>query len=88
MHNDFQDHDSSEPSHNQHQCQWLIVAAKFDLEYDVSSLSRLSDAPWVGHLELARRIFGYLKNYPKMWYAINSQPLTIDVDYETLGTQM
>ena len=36
----------------------------------------------MGHLELARRIFGYLKKYPKMWYAINPQPLTIDVDYE------
>ena len=43
-------------------CQWLVVSGIFDLAYFVSLLSRLLAAPWVGHLELARRIFGYLKN--------------------------
>ena len=42
-------------------CQCLIVAGIFDLAYDVSSLSIFLGAPWVGYLELARSIFGYLK---------------------------
>ena len=63
-------------------CQWLIVAGRFDLAYDVSSLSRLSAEPQVGHTELARILFGYLKKYPERGYAINPQPLTIDVEYE------
>eukprot|EP00957_Ditylum_brightwellii_P150168 11435529-Ditylum_brightwellii.AAC.1 len=46
-------------------CQWLIVAGRFDLVHDVSSLSRVAAAPREGHRELAQRIFGYLKKYPK-----------------------
>ena len=34
-------------------CQWLIVAGRFELEYDVSSFIRLLSVPWVGHIELA-----------------------------------
>ena len=60
----------------------MIVAGIFDLSYDVYSFRRFSAAPRVGHLDLARRIFGYLEKYPKRGYAMNSQPLTIDVDYE------
>ena len=30
---------------------------------------------------MVRRIFGYLKNYPKRGYEINPQPLTIDSNY-------
>ena len=63
-------------------CQWLIVAGRFDLAYDISSLSRLSAEPQVGHTELARIIFVYLKKYPERGYAINPQPLTIDANYE------
>ena len=36
----------------------------------------------VGHIDLSRRIFCYLKNYPKQGYAINPQPLNVDVEYE------
>ena len=61
--------------------QWLIVAGIFYLAYAVSSLSRFSDAPQVGHIELSRRISGYLKKYPKIGYAINPKPLTIDAYY-------
>ena len=42
-------------------CQWLGFAGRFDLAYDVSSLIRFSAEPLVDHIELARRIFGYLK---------------------------
>ena len=60
---------------------WLIVAGIVYLAYAVSSLSRLLDEPWVGHIEASRRIFGYLKKYLKIGYAINPQPLTIDAYY-------
>ena len=43
---------------------------------------RFSAAPLVGHLDLSRRIFGYLKNYPKRGYVINPHPMDIDVAYE------
>ena len=41
--------------------QWLIVAGNFYLAYAVFSLSRFSSEPWLGHIEPARIIFGYLK---------------------------
>ena len=61
--------------------QWLIVAGRMDLTYAVCSLSRFSSAPREGHLVLARKIFGYLKKYPKRGYAVNPEPLRIDIDY-------
>ena len=39
-------------------------------------------APRLGHLDLSRRIFGHLENYPKRGYAIKPKPLTIDADNE------
>eukprot|EP00957_Ditylum_brightwellii_P119855 9145374-Ditylum_brightwellii.AAC.1 len=42
--------------------QWLIVPGQLDIMYAVSSLSGFSAAPREGHLTLARKIFGYLKN--------------------------
>ena len=68
-------------------CQRLIVVVRFDVSYYVSSLSRLLDAPQVVHTELARIIFGYLKNYPKRRYAINPHPLTIDAKYDKVYTK-
>ena len=41
-------------------------------------------SPRLGHIELAKRIFGYLSKYPKRGYAINPQPLTIASDYENV----
>ena len=60
----------------------MIVAVGFDLSYDVSSFCMFSSAPWVCHINLSRKIFGYSKKNPKRGYIINPQPLTIDVDYE------
>ena len=62
--------------------QWLIGTGIFDLSYAVYSLSRLLAAPQVGHINLVKIRFGYLKMYPKRGYAINPQPLTIDDNYE------
>ena len=52
-------------------CKWSIVAGRFDLAYNASSLSKLLAAPRVGHIDLAIMILGYLKEYPKRGYAIN-----------------
>jgi hypothetical protein len=55
-------------SHYQHIIgtgQWLIVAGRFDLTFAISSLSRFSAAPRQGHLALAKKVFGYLRKYPK-----------------------
>ena len=60
----------------------MIVAVRFQLAYTVYSWIRFSDAHRVGHLDLARRIFGYLKKYLKRGYAIKPQTLTIDANYE------
>ena len=43
-------------------CQCLNISGRFYLSYAVSSLGRFSASPWVGHIELARKIFRYLKN--------------------------
>ena len=53
-----------------------------DLAYYVTSLNRFSFAPQVGHIDLFRRIFGYLKKYPKRGYEIKLQPPTINSGYE------
>ena len=43
-------------------CQGLIVSGIFELAYDVSSLSSLSDETQLGYIDIDRRTFGYLKN--------------------------
>ena len=63
-------------------CQWLVVAGRFDINFAVASLSRFSVAPREGHLELARKIMGYLKKYPKRGYTINPQPPKISGEYQ------
>jgi hypothetical protein len=63
-------------------CQWLVVAGRFDINYAVSSLSRYSAGPREGHLELARKVFGYLRKYPKRGYIINPEPPNIDASFE------
>lgn len=65
-------------------CQWLVVAGRFDLGYAVSSLSRFSSAPREGHLECARKIFGYLRKYPSRGYLINPSPPIFDLEYQSI----
>ena len=62
--------------------QWLITTGRFDIQYATCSLSRFSIAPRKGHLELAKKIFGYLRKYPKRGYVINPNPPNIDLEYE------
>ena len=66
-------------------CKWLMVVVRFYLSYAVSSLSRFQSAPQVGHIDMYRIIFGYLKKYPKRGYEINPQPLNIDAYYEKVN---
>ena len=61
------------------------MAGIFDLTYDVPSPRRFSVAPREGQLELVKKVFGYMKKYPKRGYAINTQPLTIDMEYNKVG---
>lgn len=68
-------------------CQWLVVAGRFDLSYAVSSLSRFSSAPREGHLECARKIFGYLRKYPSRGYIINPSPPIFDLEYQSIELQ-
>jgi hypothetical protein len=44
--------------------QWCITLGRYDLMPIVPILSRFRAAPRVGHLERAKRCFGYLKKYP------------------------
>jgi hypothetical protein len=69
-------------------CQWLIIAERFDLTHAISSPSCFAAPPWEGHLKLARKVFGYLKKYPKHGYAINPTPLKMDVQYEEVELKL
>jgi len=90
VHPELDDTDyASESEHKEFQhiigvCQWLIVAGRFDINYAMSSLSQYSMAPRKGHLELARKIFGYLKKYPKRGYKINPEPPTFAIGYKPM----
>eukprot|EP00957_Ditylum_brightwellii_P151629 11547143-Ditylum_brightwellii.AAC.1 len=61
---------------------------QFDITYAISLLSRFSAAPREGHLILVKRIFRYLKKYPKGGYAINPNPLRIDVEYKKVKVKL
>eukprot|EP00957_Ditylum_brightwellii_P178420 13590377-Ditylum_brightwellii.AAC.1 len=78
---------TARPEHKEYQHiigvgQWLVVSGRYDIMYAVSSLSRFSAAPIEGHLELARKLIGYLKKYPKRGYAMNHHQLNLDLKYE------
>ena len=42
-------------------CQWLITLSRFDIGQTIMSLGRFRTAPRVSHLELVKRLIGYLK---------------------------
>ena len=57
------------------------------MRYATSSLSRFSVAPRQGHLEMARKLFGYLKKYPKRGHIINSDSPKIALEYQQVEVQ-
>ena len=58
--------------------QWLMSIGRPDLSQVVASLNRFGAAPREGHLKLALRAFGYIKQTPNKVIAIDSRPLPID----------
>ena len=64
------------------------MAGIFYLTYDVTSIRIFSEAPREVHFDLAKKVFGYLKKYPKRGYAINPQPLDIDMEYKKVDLKM
>eukprot|EP00957_Ditylum_brightwellii_P198435 15122350-Ditylum_brightwellii.AAC.1 len=42
----------------------------------------------VGHLKLARKIFGYLKKYLKQGYVIKPTPMQLDLDYQKVDLNL
>src|SRR5687767_1105052 len=45
---------------------WIIMLGRFDIAYATNTLSRYSMAPHKGHMTTLQRIFGYLKQTPKV----------------------
>jgi hypothetical protein len=46
-------------------CIWIFVLGKFDIAYATSAMSRFKMLPREGHLKAGKRIFSYLKTFPK-----------------------
>jgi hypothetical protein len=44
---------------------WIITLGRVDICYAIQAMSRFNMAPRIGHLEAMKRVFGYLKKYPK-----------------------
>ena len=55
--------------------QWLVTIGKPELCSTVASLNRFAAAPRQRHLELAIRVFGYLKTTVNKQIAIDSRPM-------------
>ena len=44
---------------------WIITLGRFDIAYAINTLSRYSMAPREGHLQAMKKVFGYLRSFPK-----------------------
>lgn len=58
--------------------QWAVTIRRINLAHAILSLSRFYTAPRQGHLELAMRVFGYVKKFPERRLEVNSRALTND----------
>ena len=47
------------------QSQWLISLGRFDISCAIMTMSRFRAAPREGHMKRLKRIYGYIKQYPK-----------------------
>ena len=63
--------------------QWLITLGRYDISCAVASMSRFRPAPRKGHLERAKRIYGYVKKFN---YAV-IRFCTGEPDYSELPTK-
>jgi hypothetical protein len=53
---------------------WTVTLGRFDIAYATSTLARYSIAPREGHLIAMKRVFGYLRMFPKGELMINPKP--------------
>lgn len=44
---------------------WMVTLGRFDVHYATQTMSHYGMAPWQGHLDALKRIFGYLKHHSK-----------------------
>jgi hypothetical protein len=44
---------------------WLVTLGRWDVHYAAQTFARYSQAPRQGHIDALRRVFGYLKHFPK-----------------------
>ena len=58
---------------------WAITLGRFDIQYATQTLSQYSMAPREGHLHAIKRVFSYLKKFPK-------GKIVIDSDYQDTST--
>jgi hypothetical protein len=53
---------------------WVVILGRFDIMYATNTLSMAS---WLGHLESAKRILGYLKECPEHQILLNPNPIDL-----------
>ena len=63
--------------------QWACTIGHLDISFAVSSLSRFSTAPCVGHLQLAIYMFGYLKKHPNRNLVIDLGSLIVPEEFKS-----
>jgi hypothetical protein len=44
-------------------CQWAVTCSRFDIMTAVMNMSHFHIAPQIGHMEIMKRIYGYLKRF-------------------------
>ena len=62
--------------------QWIVTISWFDVAFAITSLNQFSAAPRELHLQLALRVFGYLKKCKDCCIGIDLRPLHVDPDLE------
>jgi hypothetical protein len=61
----------------------MITLGRFDLSYAVSAMARFNAAPRTGHITAMKRIFGYIKKFPKGQIVIDPNQHTIPMEQDT-----
>jgi Reverse transcriptase (RNA-dependent DNA polymerase) len=62
--------------------QWACTIGRLDISFAVSSLSRFSAAPRLGHLTLALHLMGYIKKHPNRRLMISSNNLEVSPELQ------
>ena len=60
---------------------WIVTLGRMDIAYATNTLARFSMQPRLGHLMAARRVLGYLRNFPQGKIIID--PRTFSYDHLT-----